>query len=137
MHKKFTRSFDSLEKIFEFTELFFDKEKIEESVRFPVHFVMEELFTNMVKYNPTTSSDILLNIDRINGGVTVSITDPDADAFDVTENRKVNINAPLSERTAGGLGIHLIQRLVDSLDYDYADRRSTVTFTKEFDQSDV
>ena len=69
MHKKFTRSFDSLEQIFKFTELFFDQEKIEESVRFPVHFAMEELFTNMVKYNPETTSDIMLKIDRINGGV--------------------------------------------------------------------
>ena len=137
MQKKFTRSYDSLEKIFEFTELFFEKESIEESVRYPVHFVMEELFTNMVKYNPGKSSDILLNVDNINGGITVSLTDYDVDAFDVTAAREVDIESPVHQRRVGGLGLHLIQKMVDSLEYDYADRQSTITFTKGIDGADV
>ncbi len=137
MQKKFIRSYDSLEKIFEFTELFFEMESIEASVRYPVHFVMEELFTNMVKYNPGNSSDILLTVGRINGGITVSMTDYDVDAFDVTANRHVDTEAPLDERKVGGLGLHLIQKMVDSLEYDYADRQSTITFTKGFDSADV
>ena len=48
MQKKFNRSYDSLEQIFEFTEDILSTENVEQSVRFPVHFVMEELFTNMV-----------------------------------------------------------------------------------------
>ncbi len=137
MQKKFTRSYDSLEKIFEFTELFFEKESIEESVRYPVHFVMEELFTNMVKYNPGKSSDILLNVDNINGGITVSLTDYDVDAFDVTASREVDIQSPVHKRRVGGLGLHLIQKMVDSLEYDYTDRQSTITFTKGIDGADV
>lgn len=137
MQKKFIRSYDSLEKIFEFTERFFEKESIDPSVRYPVHFVMEELFTNMVKYNPGHSSDILLTVGRINGGITVSMTDYDVDAFDVTVNRHVDTEAPLDERKVGGLGLHLIQKMVDSLEYDYADRQSTITFTKGFDSADV
>ena len=137
MQKKFIRSYDSLEKIFEFTELFFEKESIEESVRYPVHFVMEELFTNMVKYNPENSSDILLKVDRTNGEITVSMTDYDVDAFDVTAARHVDTEAPLIERKVGGLGLHLIQKMVDTLKYDYADRQSTITFTKGFESADV
>lgn len=137
MQKKFTRSYDSLEKIFEFTELFFEKESIEESVRYPVHFVMEELFTNMVKYNPGKSSDILLNVDNVNGGITVSLTDYDVDAFDVTAAREVDIQSPVDKRRVGGLGLHLIQKMVDSLEYDYTDRQSTITFTKGIDGADV
>jgi anti-sigma regulatory factor (Ser/Thr protein kinase) len=137
MQKKFTRSYDSLEKIFEFTELFFDKESIEESVRYPVHFVMEELFTNMVKYNPGNSSDILLNVDNKNGGITVSMTDYNVDVFDVTADRQVDIESPVHERRVGGLGLHLIQKMVDSLEYDYNDRQSTITFTKGFASTDV
>jgi anti-sigma regulatory factor (Ser/Thr protein kinase) len=137
MQKKFTRNYDSLEKIFEFTELFFEKESIEESVRYPVHFVMEELFTNMVKYNPGKSSDILLNVDNVNGGITVSLTDYDVDAFDVTAARQVDIESPVDQRRVGGLGLHLIQKMVDTLEYDYTDRQSTITFTKGIDGTDV
>ena len=137
MQKKFTRSYDSLEEIFEFTELFFEKESIEESVRFPVHFVMEELFTNMVKYNPGKTSDILLNVDNVGGGIRVSLTDRDVDAFDVTETRKVDTESPVNERRVGGLGLHLIQKMVDTLEYDYTERQSTITFTKGIDGADV
>jgi len=137
MQKKFTRSYDSLEEIFEFTERFFDTETITESVRFPVHFVMEELFTNMVKYNPGNSNDILLGIDKTDSSVTISITDYDVDPFDVTEERDVDIESPLTERKVGGLGLHLIKKMVDSLDYHYTDRQSTITFSKGIEQADV
>ena len=32
-----------------------------------------------------------------------------------------------------GLGLHLIKQMVDSLSYEYANRRSTVTFTRTVD----
>lgn len=137
MQKKFTRSYDSLEEIFEFTERFFDTETINESVRFPVHFVMEELFTNMVKYNPGNSNDILLGIDKTDSSVTIRITDYDVDPFDVTEERDVDIESALTERKVGGLGLHLIKKMVDSLDYHYTDRQSTITFSKGIEQADV
>ena len=130
MQKKLNRSYDSLEEMYEITERFFLNEDVEPSIRFPVHFVMEELFTNMVKYHPGNSNDILLAVNKMDDAVKVSMTDFDVDAFDVTIDRNINTDAPLEERTPGGLGVHLIHKMVDSLEYDYANRCSTVTFTK-------
>jgi anti-sigma regulatory factor (Ser/Thr protein kinase) len=130
MQKKLNRSYESLEEMYELTERFLLDEAVEAAVRFPVHFVMEELFTNMVKYQPENANDILLAVNAAKGGVTVSLTDYDVDAFDVTLARRVDIEAPIEDRTPGGLGLHLIHKMVDSLRYDYADRQSTVTFTK-------
>ena len=131
MQKKLNRSYDSLEEMYDFTERFLLDEAVAPSVRYPVHFVMEELFTNMVKYQPENSNDILLIVNATDGEVTVSLTDYDVDSFDVTLDRHVDIDAPIEDRTPGGLGLHLIHKMVDSLNYDYADRQSTVTFTKE------
>ena len=75
---------------------------------------MEELFTNMVKYQPENANDILLAVNAAKGGVTVSLTDYDVDAFDVTLDRQVDIEAPIADRTPGGLGLHLIHKMVDS-----------------------
>ena len=130
MQTKLNRSYDSLEEMYDLTERFFLTEDVELSIRFPVHFVMEELFTNMVKYQPDNSNDILLAVKKVDGSVSVSLTDFDVDDFDVTVDRNVNTEAPLDERTPGGLGLHLIHKMVDTLNYDYADRQSTVTFTK-------
>jgi serine/threonine-protein kinase RsbW len=131
MNKKFKRTFDSLRNIFEFTESFFSTEGIDGKHRFAVNFAVEELFTNMVKYNPGNPNEILLSIDHVDGELVVSLTDFDVDRFDVTEDRKVDVDSPLEERKIGGLGLHLIPKMIDSIDYDYADRQSKITFTKQ------
>ena len=130
MEKEFVRNFDSLKKIYEFTEDFFNTNEVAESVRYPVHFALEELFTNMVKYNPGNMNTIVVDLDADPDKVRVTITDYDVDKFDVSKKREVDTESPVEDRPVGGLGLHLIRHMVDSLDYHYEDRQSRITFTK-------
>ncbi len=130
MHRDFARDYDSLTALYQFAEEILAASEIGEAIRFPVHLALEELFTNMVKYNPDTDGDIGVAVVVEGGTVTVTLTEDDVDEFDVTRARAVDTNAPLSERTPGGLGLHLLQNIVDELQYDYQDRRSSVVFTK-------
>ena len=50
MRKKFTRSLDSLDAIFSFIDKFVHSRKIDPALIFTLNLVVEELFTNMVKY---------------------------------------------------------------------------------------
>ncbi len=131
MRKTFPRSFDALGDIYEFTEQVMADADIDDAVRYPVHLAMEELFTNMVKYGPDNPNDVLLDVAARDGGVTVTLTDFDVDEFDVTAEREVDTSMPLDGRVPGGLGLHLVQLMVDSLEYEYHERQSTVRFTKE------
>jgi serine/threonine-protein kinase RsbW len=131
MQKTFPRSIDALGDIYAFTEHAMTDAGIGDAVRFPVHLAMEELFTNMVKHCPGNANDIQLDIDAREGGVAVTLIDFDVDEFDVTTERNVDTSMPLDGRVPGGLGLHLVQRMVDSLEYEYSDRQSTVRFTKE------
>ena len=129
MQREFPRHLTSLAGLYEFTEDVMKAHELPDGVRFPVHLAMEELFVNMVHYNPTVTTDIEVAID-VADQVTVSLVDNGGVEFDVTTKRDVDIDAPLEERTPGGLGIHLIQNLVDSLEYQYQDGRGEVIFTK-------
>jgi sigma-B regulation protein RsbU (phosphoserine phosphatase) len=138
MQRDFPRHLDSLTPLYEFAEEILAANDIAEGMRFPIHLAMEELFVNMVKYNPGVSTEIQVTVTP-NGsnGVRVSLIDDGGVEFDVTATRPVDINAPLEERKPGGLGIHLIQNLVDTLEYEYQQGRGKVIFTKGSRNEDV
>ncbi len=137
MERHFKRSFDSLDGIFAFIDTFFEEASTDASLAYPVSFSVEELFTNMVKYNADGPAEILIRIEAVEGGVKVSLVDYDSDPFDINDAPPAPTDAPLEERPIGGLGLHLIKHMVDSLHYDYANRRSTVSFTRTLESGDV
>ena len=131
MKKSFNRSIDSLSDVYEFAEGVLAANDVGDAVKFPVHLAMEELFVNMVEYHPESSEDIVLEIEAQEGRVSVVMQDFDVDPFDVTAPSTPDTRASLEERNPGGLGLYLIQSMVDNLEYNYEERRSTVRFTKE------
>jgi anti-sigma regulatory factor (Ser/Thr protein kinase) len=55
--------------------------------------------------------------------------DHGVEPFDVTRLPDVDIEMPIEGRDAGGLGLHLIRRMADSIEYDYdvQQRESRIT----------
>lgn len=117
--RAFRRSFDSLGAIVAFTEAFFAGAGIDPSLRPAVDLALEELFTNMVKYGGASGSDVDIAMASIPGGVEVTLTDRDVAAFDVTRAPDADVSAPIEERTPGGLGLHLVRQVLDSVEYEY------------------
>ena len=131
MEQAFARSNDSLTAIYEFAEGVLVANDIADAARFSVHLALEELFVNMVKYNPDVVGDIDIDVSVAESTVKVTLTEYGVPEFDVTVPKKVDIDAALEDRTPGGLGVYLIQNLADALEYEYGDGRSRVIFTKE------
>lgn len=128
MRKTYKRNFDQLERIVADTGRFFDEHEIDASLRMKVDLSVEELFVNMVTYNTETDREIQLEMRPIDGGVEVTLTDYDVERFDPTIVRDVDVDAPLADRTPGGLGLYLVLKMADSINYEYQDRTSKITF---------
>lgn len=137
MQKSFSRSLASLSSVYEFTEAALTAGNFADAAKFPVHLATEELFVNMVEYNPETTTDIDMQIDVHDVIATITMTEYGVQEFDVTKPRAVNIDAPLEDRSPGGLGLHLIQKMVDNLTYEYCDGRSTISFSKQSGHQNV
>ncbi len=75
-----------------------------------------------------TDADILLELAVHENGIQVCLTDYGVHRFDPRDAPAVDINAPLEERTEGGLGLFLVLKMVDSIHYDYHDQTSKITF---------
>src|SRR5215831_19830580 len=131
-HRMFERNFDALPAIVDFTAEVFAHEGIDARLRTLVDLAIEELFTNMVKYSTGSKADVRIEITGIDRGVEVTLIDYDVDRFDVTARPGVDVSLPIEQRKPGGLGLHLIRRLLDSIQYEYEEssRQSRITFRK-------
>ena len=125
--RSFSRHIESLSGIFAFTA-----ENMGPKLAKTVDFVLEELFTNVLKYGRLSETPLRIDIARIGGGVEVTFIESDAAPFDVTRAPDADTRLPLEKRKPGGLGIHLLRKMVDSLDYQYSARTRTsrITFRK-------
>lgn len=132
MRQEFGRSLDELKNIVSFTEDFFAQGQIDESVRYIVDLCVEELFVNMVTYDTETNSDILIEMNPGERGVEVIMTDFGVEKFDPRDAAAVDVDAPLDQRTPGGLGLYLVLKMVSSIHYEYRDRNSKITFIADW-----
>ncbi len=131
MRKKFERHLNELKTIVAFTDRFFAQEEIDPSMRYIVDLCVEELFVNMITYNTETEARILIEMHPLEHGVEVSLTDFDVKRFDPRAIKPVDPNAPLAQRTPGGLGLYLVMKMADSIHYEYRNRTSRFTFVAQ------
>ena len=127
MQARFPRRIDALAQVFEFTEAFCGQHAaITHDCALALDFAVEELFTNLVKYQPGEAPvEIELRLEDATQGqkgaaariARVTITGPESQPFDPRGAPDAVIDRPALERQPGGLGLHLVRRLVAGLDY--------------------
>jgi anti-anti-sigma factor len=128
--RTFRRSFESLEEIVGYTHAVFSGQQLDLRLLPVVDLALEELFTNMVKYSTTSDAEVRIDISKVPNGVEVTISDYGVDFFDVTKAPEVDTSLAIDERVPGGLGLHLIRKMVDFVEYQYLEesRTSRITF---------
>ena len=130
MEKKFRKDFSSLESIDEFVRSYAAGLSLDAETVFALNFVIEEIFTNMVKYQPSGSNDVSIELTGDSQTLTIRLTDYGVEYFDPTAAPTVDTSKPLSERRPGGLGVHLVRQYVDEFNYRYVGNDSIITLIK-------
>ncbi len=99
-------------------------------VSFDVCLAIDELVANTIEYGYDDEGehriDLALCLDKAT--LTVRIVD-DGKAFDPLQAPEPDMSAPAKERARGGLGIYLVHKLMDGIDYRRHDGRNHVTLT--------
>lgn len=137
MQKKFKREFNSLGKIHQFIHRFAEKHHLDHKTIFATDLIVEEIFTNAVKYISDNTNDVTIELSIDDGRLIISIIDTDVEPFDISQIQEFDPTTPLEERRIGGLGIPLVKRLTDKIEYEYKDRRSKITLIKYLENADV
>ena len=93
---------------------------------------VDELLTNTVSYGYDDSDRHRIDMTvRMEGSVLVVELTDDAKPYDSTAAPHPDIDAPIEERSIGGLGVHFVRELMDGFSYRRSDGRNIVTLTKE------
>ena len=126
-HKSFARRFDALASVFAFVRESLDALGVDAAHRLDVDLIVEELFTNMVKYNRDGKHDIEIELTADPEKLTIRLIDRDVAPFDMTRVPDPDLQQPLAARRPGGLGLYLVKQLTESLAYEHAAGDSQVT----------
>jgi anti-sigma regulatory factor (Ser/Thr protein kinase) len=135
MRRGFRREIDALDEVFPFLEAFVEENAIDDRTAFTVKLVVEELFTNMVRHNTGGDAEIDLGIVRKENRVLLELVDTGVERFDPSEIPPPPVTAGIDGRKPGGLGLYLVQTMVDDVTYEYTPetRRMRVSVTKKLE----
>lgn len=114
------RSLSSLPHLVGLVREFLEREKLSQELAFDMDLVIEELFTNLVRHG-RGGGDIEIQLTHVPGEVHVRLRAAEPSPFDPTTAPRVNVNLPVEERRAGGLGIHFVRELCREFRYEWRD----------------
>jgi len=123
LRQAFARRVDALDAIVAFTDRAVDPAALAPAKRQVLHFAIEELFTNMVKYSPAGAAHIVLELTCNEGDIEVTLIDSGVERFDPTAAPDAQTALAIEDRQPGGLGLHLVRRMVEALHYEYVAER--------------
>ena len=131
MERRFQRDLSSLPELSRFVEEFLSRQGLAPSNAYDLDLILEELFTNVLKYSSGTD-EVAVRLTRDGSTITIALSEfGAAKAYDITLAPEPDLTRPLAERPVGGLGIHMVRKLADTIRYEYKDRVSTTTITKK------
>lgn len=133
MQKRFPRDLAALTSMTAFVAIFLQKNELRAELSFDVNLILEELFTNFVKYNPEGEHEIEISLERVGEDLKIRLVDIGVHEFDPTATEEVDVSKKPEERNPGGLGIHLVKKIADEIHYEHKDGASIITVTKRLE----
>ena len=102
------------------------------------NLAIEELVTNCIKYGYDDSAEHIIEIElELSASEMILTVTDDGHAFNPLELPAPNTSAPVEDLPIGGLGIHLLRKMSDSMDYARTDGRNRLTLRKSLADSGV
>jgi anti-sigma regulatory factor (Ser/Thr protein kinase) len=103
-----------------------------DKVIFEANLSLEELITNIIfyGYDSPEEHEIDVNLCLTDGDLILKIED-DAKPFNPLEVQDPDVSVPLDEREVGGLGIFLVRKMMDDIEYQRTENKNQVVLRKK------
>jgi anti-sigma regulatory factor (Ser/Thr protein kinase) len=120
-----------LEKLSASLEEFAEENHLDSAVAYKLTLCLDELVTNVISYGgPRTPEDrTRVSVEIVEGKVEVSIEETGA-AFNPLLREDPDISADIDSRGIGGLGILLVKKMMDHVEYERCGNRNVLRMFK-------
>lgn len=110
-------------------EAFCRERSIPAPVAYKFSLALDETLTNAISYAfaDGTRHEIEVHVESSGGYLTAVVSD-DGAPFDPLSQPAPDLRAPIDQRKIGGLGLHLLRKLMDAVEYRRRDGRNHLTF---------
>lgn len=97
-----------------------------------LNLAIEEAVVNVMNYAYPVGTEGTVCIDaQVSDGVLQFVISDSGAPFDPTARAEVDTTLSAEERGIGGLGIHIVRQIMDSIDYKRVDGRNVLTLGKK------
>jgi serine/threonine-protein kinase RsbW len=131
----FTAEIQELHRIREWLRIRLAQRGLEKSAIHKMELASEEAFVNVVTHSYAgRKGKVEIGLKWGPGQVEIIMRDWGPPFDPLSNSSDVDLNAPLEEREVGGLGIHLMRRVMDELIYQREKDENVLTMIKRFSQ---
>jgi anti-sigma regulatory factor (Ser/Thr protein kinase) len=122
---------DEISRLSQFVEEFGAAHHLVTDEALDVNLVLDEVVINIIShaYNDEHQHHIEVSLDLEGRLLTMRVED-DGRRFDPLAVPPPNLNLPIEERPLGGLGIHIVRSLTDTIEYRRHHDRNILTLKK-------
>ena len=112
-------------------EDFVESRDLPVKMAFEFNVALDEILTNIISYGYEDAEQHLINIrgKLADGFLTIEVED-DGREFDPLKSENPDLDSGIHERPIGGLGIHLVKKLTDQLEYHRQDAKNLLVMRK-------
>jgi sigma-B regulation protein RsbU (phosphoserine phosphatase) len=122
----------------DFVDMVCEEVGFDPSLSIQMNLAIEEAVVNVMTYAYPAGTVGNVNIDAQANDERLKFTITDSGTpFDPTGKAEVDTTLSAEERPIGGLGIHLVRQLMDSINYERIDGKNVLTLRKKFDNPPV
>jgi len=133
-----TNDIQQVPQLADFVDMVCEEVGMDMAVAIQMNLAMEEAVVNVMSYAypADTVGDVTIEAVTIADQLQFTITDCGT-PFDPTAKEDVDTTLSAEERPIGGLGIHLVRQLMDSINYERTEGKNVLTLRKKFDKPPV
>lgn len=126
---------ENIEKVTDFVLAELDKRGCPMKAQTQIAIVIDELFGNIARYAYTPDiGDATVQLEIEEEPLSVIITFIDNGVpFNPLEQKNPDVTASAEERGIGGLGIYLVKKTMNLVEYEYRDGQNVLTVKKNFE----